>query len=196
MSIVYVSRITITCDTDQFSDFAENYQSLMTRFLCAPRTRVALEEDAVEFISFDKNSKAISVDAPHVRGDSFKQYEQFLSDPYLKEYVLDNIYDNTQSDNSYFFIVGTRYWDFFPAINYFSHYFPQLLFQHWIYAECEDGYYIYIMRYGIVLEYLHYLLVPDIPADKPQVQIEWRYHVPHFEDFLNIKVMGINGKEQ
>lgn len=91
MSILYVSRIAVTGDTDKIYDFAENYQSLMTHYFCAPRTRSAQEEDAVEFVSFDSNTKAISVDAPQIRGDSLTPQERFLSHPDLVEDVLDNI---------------------------------------------------------------------------------------------------------
>lgn len=194
MSIVYVSRITITGEPDQVSDFAQNHRSFLTHYLSAQLTRAAQEEDAVEFVSIDKGTKVITVDAPHVRGDSLTPHERFLSHPELIKSIFDNIQDAVHSDNSYFLEVATRNWDFAPVINYLSKQYPELLFQHWIDSECDDGYDVYVLRNGIVLEYIHYVLVPDVSRDKPQVQIDWRYHVPHHKDYLDIKVIGIDGK--
>jgi hypothetical protein len=91
--------------------------------------------------------------------------------------------------------VATRNWDFTPVINYFSQQYPELLFQHWIYAECDYGYDVYILRNAIVLDYIHYNLDPYVRSDDPQVHIEWRYHIPLSETHLDIKVIGIDGKE-
>lgn len=167
MSVGYFHHITVSGLLEHMTEFIDTHIDMLYSNASSVLACYCAENQIDCFISQDSMTGHLSC-AP-IASDSLYWINGFLSPDLIRDNFTRSIKVTQTLPAPYAFQCFTTGCDFQPEVRFLSSYYPHLLFEHYMSSDSIDGFYLYVIQQGTILDKIE---VWDTPTG------EWRDDYP------------------